>query len=125
MQTARNKKGKANPSDSNKWKMVSFNVPIPKNSHQDVKHCILFKKHGGIHLTHNTDFCRYEKDGTHKRGVGKGQHNITAPDKKTASAYAQHSMKIVMLEKFSKKLKKSSKKCKCEYESDSDDSDSS
>jgi hypothetical protein len=84
------KKGKANPSDSNKRKMVSFNEPIPKKSCQDVKHCILCKKHGGMHATHNTSDCRrYEKDVTRKKGFGKRQRHNTTPDKKAAHAYAQ------------------------------------
>ena len=41
------KKGKANPSESNKRKMVSPNKPIPKKIHKVVKHCALCKKHGG------------------------------------------------------------------------------
>jgi hypothetical protein len=107
------KKGKANPSDSAKRKIVSFNNPIPKKSCQDAKHCVLCKKHEGMHATHNTSDCRkYEKDGTCKKGFGRGQRNSGVPDKKTASAYAQLSAKIAKLEKVSKRLKKGSKKHK-------------
>ena len=52
-----NKKGKVNPIDSNKHKMVSFHEPIPKKPHKDVKQCSLCKKHGGMHVTHNMSDC--------------------------------------------------------------------
>jgi hypothetical protein len=120
------KKGKANPSDPNKRKMVSFNEPIPKKVCKVVKHCALCKKHGGTQAMHNTSDChKYEKDSKPKKGFGKGQHGSTALDKKTASAFAQLSAKVAKLEKANKKLKKSSKKHKREYDSDSSDSDSS
>ena len=120
------KKGKANPSESNKRKMVSPNEPIPKKVCKMAKHCALCKKHGGAHATHNTSDCRkYDKDGKHKKGFGKGQHGSTALDKKTASAFAQSSAKVEKLEKANKKLKMSSKKRKREYDSDTSDSDSS
>eukprot|EP00804_Cyclotella_cryptica_P015098 CCRYP_000665-RA/>CCRYP_000665-RA protein AED:0.26 eAED:0.72 QI:0/0/0/1/1/1/3/0/330 len=119
------KKGKANPSESNKRKMVSFNEPIPKKVRKTAKHCALCKKHGGAHATHNTsDCCKYEKDGKLKKGFGKGQHGSTALDKKTASAFAQLSAKLGKLEKANKSLKKSSKKRKRDYDSVSSDSDS-
>jgi hypothetical protein len=106
--------------------MVSFNKPILKKVHKVERHCVLCKKHGGTHVAHNmSDCCNYEKDGIPKKGFGKGQHDIEAPDKKTASAFAQLSAKIPKLEKANKKLKRSSKKCKHEYNSDSSDSDSS
>jgi hypothetical protein len=120
------KKGKANPSESNKRKMVSFNEPIPKKIHKTAKHCTLCKKHGGAHATHNTSDCRkYDKDGKLQKGFGKGQRGKTAIDKKTASAFAQLLAKVEKIKKANKKLKKSSKKHKHEYESDSSDSDSS
>eukprot|EP00804_Cyclotella_cryptica_P029600 CCRYP_017308-RA/>CCRYP_017308-RA protein AED:0.23 eAED:0.61 QI:0/0/0/0.75/1/1/4/0/372 len=73
------KKGKLNPSKSNKKKMVSFNEPIPKR----------FARWQGIvpyawgpHATHNMSDCRkYEKDGKPKKGFGKGKHGSTALDK--------------------------------------------
>eukprot|EP00804_Cyclotella_cryptica_P027692 CCRYP_010292-RA/>CCRYP_010292-RA protein AED:0.22 eAED:0.57 QI:0/0/0/1/1/1/2/0/395 len=119
------KKGKLNPSESNKRKMVSFNEPIPKKVRKMARHCALCKKHGGAHATHNTSDCRkYEKDGKPKKGFGKGKHGSTALDKKTASAFAQLSAKVEKLEKANKRLKKSSKKRKRDYDSDSSDSDS-
>jgi hypothetical protein len=40
------KKGKANPSDLGKRKMVSIHEPIPMKPHTNAKHCTLCKKHG-------------------------------------------------------------------------------
>ena len=92
--------------------MVSFIDPIPKKACQDVKHCILCKKHGGMHMTHNTsDCCKYKKDSTLKKGLRKGSLSSTVVDKKIMNAYAQLSVTIAKLEKVSKKLKKVSKKC--------------
>ena len=51
------KKGKTNPGDSNKWEMVSFLELIPRKSHPDSKHCILWKKHGGVNSAHNMSDC--------------------------------------------------------------------
>ena len=120
------KKGKANPSESNKRKMVSPNEPIPKKVCKVAKHCALCKKHGGAHATHNTSDCRkYDNGGRLKKGFGKGQHGSTALDKKTASAFAQLSAKVERHEKANTKLKKSSKKRNREHDSDSSDSDSS
>ena len=117
------KKGKANPNDSNKRKMVSFNILIPKKSRQDAKHCMLCKTHGGMHATLNTsDCCRYVKDGTHKKGFGKGQHHNTALNKKTTQAYLQLSAKVTKLKKAKKKLKKSAWKGKHEYDSNNSNS---
>ena len=36
------KKGKTNPGDSTKRKMVSFSECILKKKHPEVKHCVLF-----------------------------------------------------------------------------------
>ena len=77
------KKGKTNPSKSNKRKMVLFNKPIPKKACRVTKHCALCKKHGGAHTTLNTSDCRkYEKVGKLKNGFSKGQHGNTALDGK-------------------------------------------
>ena len=117
------KKGKANPSESNKRKMVLPNEPIPKKVHKVTKPCALCKMQGGAHATHNTsDCCKYNKDGKLNKGFNKRQHGSTALDKKTASACNQLSSKAEKLKKANKKLKKSAKKCKREYDSDSSDS---
>ena len=84
------KKGKSNPSDTGKRKMVSIHEPIPKKPHTNVKHCALCKKHAGTHATHNmSDCCRYDKDGTLKKSFGKGQSGSMASDKKTASTFEE------------------------------------
>ena len=38
------KKGKANPRDSNKCKMLSLIDPIPKKNHQDANHCDMWRR---------------------------------------------------------------------------------
>ena len=119
------KKGKANPSDSNKRKMKSFNKPIPKKSCQDAKHCVLCKKRSTGTCTQPT--IRPTVPGMTRmtlaeKGFIKGQHHHTAPDKKAAQAYAQLSVKVPKLKKANKKLKKSTRKHKREYDSGSNDS---
>jgi hypothetical protein len=66
------------------------------------KHCILCKKHGGAHTTHNTKDChKYEKDGSEKA-------NIHANPMK--QSFTQLSKKLDKLEKAIKKLSAKSKK---------------
>ena len=91
-----------------------------------VKHCVLFKKHGGAHSPHNMMYChKYEKDGTPKKTFGCNQSRGSSSEKKHTQSYAQLSDKLAKLEKAHKKLKKtSSHKCKC-HDSNSNDSDSS
>jgi hypothetical protein len=45
------KKGKVNPSDSGKCKMVSIHKPIPKMPRMTAKHCALFKMGACMCLT--------------------------------------------------------------------------
>ena len=81
----KDKKGKPNQRDSNKRKMVSFLEHIPKKKCPEVKHCVLGKKHGGAHSTHNTmDCCKYEKDGTPKKTFGCNQSHGSSSEKKQA-----------------------------------------
>jgi hypothetical protein len=106
--------------------MILIHEPIPKKLCRDAKHCTLCKKHGGMHVMHNTlDCCKYEKDGKLKKHFGKGKRGSTASDKITASTFAQLLVKIAKLKKANEKLKKSSRKRKRNYDSDSDDPDSS
>jgi hypothetical protein len=120
------KKGKGNPCNSGKHKMVTIHEPIPKKPLTNAKHCTLCKKHGGTHATHNTLDChKYDKDSKIKKSFGKGQRGSMPSDNKTASACAQLLEKISKLEKANEKLKKSSCKCKRNYSSDRDDSNSS
>ena len=119
------KKGKANPSNSGKCKMVSIH-DIPKKPCKDAKHCFLCKRHGGMHETHNTlDCSKYKKDGKIKKSFVKCECGSTASNKKTASAFAQLLAKIAKLENTNDKLKKSLQKHKHDYTSNSNDSDSS
>ena len=119
-------KGKTNQGDSNKRKMVSFLERILKNKYPETKHCVLCKKHGGTHSTHNMmDCCKYEKDGTPKKTFGCNQLHGSSSEEKHTQSYAQLSDKLAKLKKARKKLKKiSSGKHKC-YDSNSDESDSS
>ena len=109
--------------------MFSFNDQIPKKRHVDVKHCVLCKKHGGVHNIHNTtECCRYEKDSTPKKSfAGKNaQRNLrNGSAQREQNNYAQFSTKIAKLEKSNKRLKHANKKCKHDRYSDSEDSDSS
>ena len=79
-----------------------------------------------MHATPNMTDCRkYKKDGKLKKSFGKGQHGSTAPDKKTASTFAQLLAKMAKLKKANEKLKKSSQKHKRDDGSNSNDSNSS
>jgi len=63
--------------------MASFSDPIAKKSRQNAKRCILHKKHGGTHATHNMYDChKHEKGGIPKKGFRKGQRNSTALTRK-------------------------------------------
>jgi hypothetical protein len=64
--------------------MDLLNEPIPKKPCKDAKHCSLYKKHLGAHVTQNTvDYNKYERDGEMKKGFAKGQHSSMALNKKT------------------------------------------
>ena len=48
--------------------MSSSRDRIPKKARTE-KHCALYQKYGGAHMTHNTEKCsKYEKDRTEKAG---------------------------------------------------------
>jgi hypothetical protein len=114
---------------SSKKKMVSFNDRIPKKRRTDAKHCVLCKKHGGAHNTHNTSECRkYDKDGTPKKsfaGKSAQRGSRSGGTQREQSNYAQLSAKIAKLEKSNRKLKRANRKRKRDRDSDSEDSDSS
>jgi hypothetical protein len=100
------RRGKANPSNSGKRKMISIQEPIPKKPRRDAKHCTLYKKDGSVHAMHNmSDCCKYEKDGKRKKSFGKGQRGNRASNKKTASAFTQLLAKIAKFEKANENLK--------------------
>jgi hypothetical protein len=69
-------KTNAKSSNSSKRKMVSFDERILKK-HCREKHCLLCKKHGGAHTTHNTPDCqKYNSNGTPKKSMGS-QWNLS------------------------------------------------
>eukprot|EP00804_Cyclotella_cryptica_P002090 CCRYP_006517-RA/>CCRYP_006517-RA protein AED:0.47 eAED:0.47 QI:0/-1/0/1/-1/1/1/0/105 len=97
----------------------------PKKVGWTEKHCVLCKKHGGPHKSHNTRDCRrYNKDGTPiKKNGGAGK-----PHSKERKPEGANFAQIVRAE-LKKALRKKSSKCKKrranDSESDSDSDDSS
>ena len=73
----------AKSSNSSKRKMVSFAERIPKK-HCWEKYCLLCKKHGGTHTTHDTLDCwKYDPNGTPKKNFKgmKSNRNSRGPEK--------------------------------------------
>jgi hypothetical protein len=104
----KSKKGKKRPgTDSRVW--------VPKKVRFE-KNCVLYKKHGGAHTTHNPrNCCRFEKDGKEKSSfcaAKKGGHKSNPVNQN----FAQLTKKI---EKLEKALKKSGKKGKKHHYEDS------
>eukprot|EP00804_Cyclotella_cryptica_P020530 CCRYP_003382-RA/>CCRYP_003382-RA protein AED:0.39 eAED:1.00 QI:0/0/0/1/1/1/2/0/317 len=107
-----------------KWKMESMDSCIPKKPKKvgwTEKHCVLCKKHGGPHKSHNTRDCRpYNKDSTpinKNGGAGKPSSKERKPE---GANFAQ----IVQAEL--KKALRKRKKCRTnDSESDSDSDNSS
>ncbi len=98
--------------------MNSSSDRIPKKVRNE-KHCVLCKKYGGAHTTHNTNECkRYDKDGTLKKGWSKPASGSAKPDHQS---FAQLSKQIAKLKAAYKKDKKgASRGKKRSYESSSD-----
>ena len=120
------KKGKANPSNSGKRKMVSIYEPIPKMPCKDAKHCALCKKHWAhMQLTNCPPVGSNKKTVRLRKVLEKRQHGSTTSNKKTASLFVQLLAKIIKLEKANEKLKKNSCKHKLDYGSNSNNSNSS
>jgi hypothetical protein len=74
-----------------KRKMESMDSHVPKKAKKEgwvEKHCVLCKKHGGAHKSHNTRDCRhYNKDGTPiKKNWGAGKPHLK---KAEAANFAQ------------------------------------
>eukprot|EP00804_Cyclotella_cryptica_P001718 CCRYP_009081-RA/>CCRYP_009081-RA protein AED:0.37 eAED:0.89 QI:0/0/0.2/1/1/1/5/139/417 len=94
-----------------KRKVESMDSRIPKKSKKvgwTEKHCVLCKKHGGAHKSHNTRDCRrYNKDGT--------------PIKKNGAQIVRAELKKALRKKSSKRKKRRAN----DSESDSDSDDSS
>ena len=89
------------------------------------KHCVLCKKHGGAHKTHNTRDCRrYNKDGTPIKKNGSAGKSYSKERNPAGVNFAQ-----IFRTELRKALRKKSSKCKrcCskDSESDSDSNDSS
>ena len=111
-----------------KRKMESEDSRIPKKPKKvgwTEKHCVLCKKHGGAHKTHNTCDCRcYNKDGTPIK-----KHGSTAkPHSKERKSEGVNFAQIVRTELRKALRKKSSRRKRRrgkDSESDSDSDDSS
>ena len=75
---------------------------VPKKVRTE-KHCDLCKKHGGMHMTHNTrDCCCFEKDGMQKADFRTAKKGGKKPSP-TKQSFAQLSDKLDKLEKVLKK----------------------
>eukprot|EP00804_Cyclotella_cryptica_P028379 CCRYP_016425-RA/>CCRYP_016425-RA protein AED:0.39 eAED:1.00 QI:0/0/0/1/1/1/2/0/371 len=110
-----------------KRKMESMDSRIPKKPKKvgwTDKHCVLCKKHGGPHKSHNTHDChRYNKDGTPIKkngGAGKPHSKERKPE---GANFAQ--IVRVELKKARKKSSKRKKRSVNDSESDSDSDESS
>jgi hypothetical protein len=111
-----------------KRKMESEDSRIPKKPKKvgwTEKHCVLCKKHGGAHTTHNTRECRrYNKDGTLVKKLG----STTKPHSKERKSEGVNFAQIVRTELRKALRKKSSRRKRRrgkDSESDSDSDDSS
>ena len=110
-----------------KRKMESEDSRIPKKPKKvgwTEKHCVLCKKHGGAHKTHNThDCCRYNKDGTPIKkngGAGKSNSKERKPEGVNFAQIFRTELKKALRKKSSKRKKRRGKDS--ESDSDSDDS---
>eukprot|EP00804_Cyclotella_cryptica_P022218 CCRYP_017950-RA/>CCRYP_017950-RA protein AED:0.35 eAED:0.85 QI:0/0/0/1/0/0.5/2/139/459 len=105
-----------------KRKMESMDSRIPKKPKKvgwTKKHCVLCKKHGGLHKSHNTRDCRrYNKDGT---PIKKNGVQVSPAQKKGNQKIVRAELKKALCKKSSKRRKR----CANDSESDSDSDDSS
>jgi hypothetical protein len=107
-----------------KRKIESEDSRIPKKPKKvgwTEKHCMLCKKHGGAHKTHNTRDCRhYNKDGTPIKKHGSAGKPHSKERKPEGVNFAQ-----IFRTELRKALRKKSSKCKRRRDKDSEnDSDS-
>jgi hypothetical protein len=110
-----------------KCKMESMDSRTPKNPKKvgwTDKHCVLCKKHGGPHKSHNTRDCRCNvKDGTMIKkngGTGKPHSKEKKPEGANFAQMVRAELKKALRKKASKH-----KKCHAnDLESDSDSDDS-
>jgi hypothetical protein len=134
--------GKGNGSSKNNGvgnKMTKMSDKIPKkkshaakhekpsvNWHPTVKSCVLCKKHGGAHKTHNTSDCkRYDQKGNLKKSFAGKRDTPPGTNKSYAQLLAETEKLKAKSKKFKKALKKHAKYNKKRKYADSSDSDSS
>eukprot|EP00804_Cyclotella_cryptica_P001371 CCRYP_014131-RA/>CCRYP_014131-RA protein AED:0.40 eAED:0.42 QI:0/-1/0/1/-1/1/1/0/379 len=108
-------------------KMESMDSRIPKKPKKvgwTEKHCVLCKKHGGPHKSHNTRDCRrYNKDGTPIKkngGAGKPSSKERKPEGANFAQIVRAELKKALRKKSSKRKKHRANDS--ESDSDSDDS---
>ena len=90
------------------------------------KSCVLCKKYGGAHKTHNTGDCKkYNHQGNLKKGFAGRGDTLPGTHKSYAQLFAEMEKLKVSCRKLKKALKKSAKKNKKRKYADSSDSDSS
>eukprot|EP00804_Cyclotella_cryptica_P019333 CCRYP_006197-RA/>CCRYP_006197-RA protein AED:0.33 eAED:0.81 QI:0/0/0/1/1/1/2/0/425 len=111
-----------------KRKMESMDSHIPKKPKRvgwTKKHCMLCKKHGGPHKSHNTRDCRrYNKDGTPiKKNGGAGKPN--SKERKPEGANFTQITRAELKKALQKKSNKHKKPRANDSESDSDSDNSS
>eukprot|EP00804_Cyclotella_cryptica_P019467 CCRYP_006635-RA/>CCRYP_006635-RA protein AED:0.43 eAED:0.43 QI:0/-1/0/1/-1/1/1/0/105 len=96
----------------------------PKKVGWTKKHCVLCKKHGGLHKSHNTHDCRcYNKDGTLiKKNGGAGKPN--SKERKSEGANFAQIVRVELKKALRKKSSKRKKHRANDSESDSDSDDS-
>eukprot|EP00804_Cyclotella_cryptica_P005117 CCRYP_011552-RA/>CCRYP_011552-RA protein AED:0.22 eAED:0.22 QI:0/-1/0/1/-1/1/1/139/120 len=111
-----------------KCKMESMDSRIPKKPKKGgwtEKHCLLCKKHGGLHRSHNMCECRhYNKDGTpiKKNGCAGKPHS---KERKPEGANFTQIVWAELKKALRKKSSKRKRRCANDSESDSNSEDSS
>eukprot|EP00804_Cyclotella_cryptica_P008522 CCRYP_007527-RA/>CCRYP_007527-RA protein AED:0.46 eAED:0.46 QI:0/-1/0/1/-1/1/1/128/120 len=111
-----------------KRKMESIDSRIPKKPKKvgwTDKHCVLCKKHGGPHKSHNTRDCRrYNKDGTPIKKNG-AQVSPNSKERKPEGANFAQIVRAELKKALRKKSGKRKKRRANDSESDSDSDESS
>ncbi len=118
--SAQSEKASTEGKKSNKQPGTNPAARVPKKACTK-KHCILCKKHGSAHITHNIrGFPKYQKDGKEKANFCTANKGVkkTNPIKENVT---QLSKKLDKLKKTLKKFSKKSKKC--HYEDSNSDSE--
>eukprot|EP00804_Cyclotella_cryptica_P005204 CCRYP_014246-RA/>CCRYP_014246-RA protein AED:0.30 eAED:0.80 QI:0/0/0/1/1/1/3/0/373 len=114
--------------DDQKRKMESMDSRIPKKPKKvgwTDKHCVLCKKHGGTHKSHNTHDCRrHNKNGTPIKkngGTGKPHSKERKPEGANVAQIVRAELKKTLRMKSSKRKKRRAN----DSESDSNSNESS